>query len=50
MNLKRCQYCGKHFQKLNESNRCIECESQYNTIALRVIKRHEIALKELGKR
>lgn len=50
MTLKRCEFCGKHYQKLNESNRCIECELQFNTIALRIYKRHEHAVKDLAKR
>jgi len=50
MNLKRCQFCGKHYQQLNENKRCSECDKQYNTVALKIMKRHEIYLKGLAKR
>jgi hypothetical protein len=50
MTLKRCEYCGKHYQKLNEFKRCDSCEREFTFVSSKIIKRYSQALKGLASR
>jgi hypothetical protein len=50
MILKRCEYCGKHYQKLNEFKRCDSCEREFTFVSSKIIKRYSQALKGLASR
>lgn len=36
MSLKRCIFCGKHFQLLNKNRRCKQCEDEYTFISKKI--------------
>jgi len=49
MTLKRCEFCGKYHQKLNDNNRCDACVKEFTFVTSKVIKRFT-AIKNLANR
>lgn len=50
MTLRRCEFCGKQFQKLNEQKRCEPCEKEFTFVSNKVMKRFESVFKNLADR
>lgn len=43
-------FCRKYRKKVNETNKCLECDSQFKSVFDKFSKKHDGALKNLAQR